>query len=344
MAESLLDSLPGILFATDQTNKLNEYVKDNIDDSLFIFFHYTPDIIKPYSYDGKYLTGVSNLYKLIKDSGWVLEKSNEILDDSSVKELKKYIDIIHLLREVQHHSVRADNKLKLQAAEKWWSNVGVKSQSQRPESTEDYQKALDGLEKLGLSLMKESENFVKNVSKLNETQKKAAIKTWTEVIIQRYVTERNLFICAIDIYQKYSQKNERKKSNDIIISYFTNEYYCLISAQKNNIQLYSLPKYRKLVDNYVEKKLKLFRDNYNLDFEKIEDLIDDIKNDHKKYIDIFFDNILSGLIKDALNQEKTLEIDSIVKVILEKDTTAELISDEGKSIKIENVRYFNLNV
>lgn len=342
MAEkNLLDSLPGILFADDQANKLNEYVKENIDGSLFLFLHYTPDTIKPYSYDGKYIMGVSNLYKLIKDSGWVLEKNDKILKDGSVKALKNYINTIHLLREVQNHNVRADNAIRLQAAEKWWSDAGV--ESQRPESEEDYQKALSELEKLGKSLIKESEYFVKNVSKLDEAKRKVAITTWTEEIISRYVKERNLFQYSINIYQKYSAKHERKKWNNVIVSYFINDYYCLRNAEKNGILLYSLPKYKKMVDGYTGSKLNLFKVKYGLNLKNIDDLIDDIECDQEKYINLFFEKVLSELIKEAVKETGTLEIDTVCEYILDKTITVELKNDDAAPFKIENVKCFDLD-
>lgn len=339
--KNLLDSLPGILFADNQASKLNEYVKENIDGSLFLFLHYTPDTIKPYSYDGKYIMGVSNLYKLIKDSGWVLEKSDKILKDGSVKDLKSYINTIHMLREVQNHNVRADNAIRLQAAEKWWSDAGV--ESQRPESEEDYQKALSGLEKLGRSLIKESENFVKNVSKLDEAERKVAINTWTEEIISRYVKERNLFQYSINIYQEYSAKHETKKWNNVIVSYFFNDYYCLRNVEKNGRVLYSFPKYKKMVDGYIVSKLNLFNEKYGLDFKKIEDLINDIECYQEKYINLFFEKVLSELIKEAVKETRTLEIDSVCKYILEKTFTVELKNDDATHFKVENVKCFNLN-
>lgn len=339
--KNLLDSLPGILFAEDQARKLNEYVKENIDDSLFLFLHYTPDIIIPYSYDGKYFIGVSNLYKLIKDSGWVLEKSDKILKDGSVKALKSYINTIHLLREVQNHNVRADNAIRLQSAEKWWSDAGVKSK--RPESEEDYQKALSGLEKLGRSLIKESESFVKNVSKLDGAERKVAINTWTEEIISRYVKERNLFQYSINIYQKYSAKHDKKKWNDVIVSYFINDYYCLRKEERNGIMLYSLPKYKKMVDGYIVSKLNRFKGKYGLDFKRIEDIINDIEYDQEKYINLFFEEVLSGLIKEAVKETGTLEIDTVCKYILEKTITVELKNDDTAPFKVDNVKCFDLD-
>ena len=291
MAEKIiLGSLPGILFADDQAKKINEYVKQNIDDSLFLFLHYTPDTIKPYSYDGKYFTGVSNLYKLIKVSGWVLEKSDEILDAGSVKNLKSCINTIHLLREVQNHNVRADNKMKLHEAKKWWSDAGVKSQ--RPETEEDYKNALTELEKLGSSLIKESVIFVNNVSKLNSDEKETAIITWTDTVINRYIKERNLFIYAINIYQKYSTKRDTNKWKDIILSYYTNDYCHLISKEYAGSPLYKNPtlgkNYKIMVDNYIKEKLKKFKQDYDIEFIKIEDLYNDINNKKNYYIDLFF--------------------------------------------------------
>lgn len=340
---NLLDPLSGILFSDDQAKQLNEYVRTKIDSSLFLFLNYTPDIIKPYSYDGRYLMGVSNLYKLIKDSGWVLEKSDKILDNKeSVKKMKEYIKTIHTLRTVQNHNIRNDNVLpELYKAEKWWSQTGV--MSQMPVSEDDYKKALMGLEDLGSSLMKEAEDFVDNVSKLNIPKKEAAIKTWTDAIIDRYTKERNLFSHAIVIYQKYSTATNiysLKKADDIIVSYFINDYYCLCKEERLGRRLYSIEKYKNMVDNHVKKK---FKENYALDFDRIEDLINDIDNNKEKYINLFFDKELCKLIKKAVKEIKELEIDSITNYILELTTSIELMNEEGNRFKVENVKCFDLN-
>ena len=342
--KNLLDSLPGILFANDQAELLNEYVKERIDGSLFLFLHYTPNIIKPCSYDGKYLMGVSNLYKLIKDSGWVLEKSNIILDNNSVRELKRCIDTIHLLRTVQNHNIRADNKMKLLEAEKWWSDAGVKSQ--RPETEEDYKNVLTKLELLGSSLIKESEIFVNNVSKLNGSEKEVAITTWKEQIIDRYIKERTLFIYAINIYQKYSTKHDKKKWEEIILSFFINDYYQLISKEYNGSPLYYNSsygkKYKRLVDGYTKEKIDNLNKEYGLDIKSIESLIEDINRNHNKYINIFFEKALIKLIKEVVEKTYALEIDTVCKYILEREMIVELKNDDGTSCSIENVQCFNL--
>lgn len=343
MAEnSPLVALPGILFANDRAEKLNEIVRTKIDSSLFLFLNYTPDIIKPYSYDGKYLMGVSNLYKLIKDTGWVLEKSGKILgSESVVRNLKSCINTIYALRAVQNHNIWNDYNLpELYKAEKWWYQAGVISQ--RPVSEDDYQKALTGLEALGSSLIKEVEDFVDNVSKLNSPKKEKAIEIWTDAIIGRYTKERNLFTHAIVIYQKYSTAtniNRRKKADDIIVSYFINDYYCLCKEERLGRRLYSLEKYKNMVDNHVKKK---FKENYGLEFDIIEDLINDIYNNKEKYIKLFFEKALGGLIKEALVQKGSLEIDTVCEYILEKNETIELSTDEGKGYKVEDIKCFDL--
>lgn len=322
MAEnSPLVALPGILFANDRAEKLNEIVRTKIDSSLFLFLNYTPNIINPYSYDGKYLMGVSNLYKLIKDTGWVLEKSGKILgSESVVGNLKSCINTIYALRAVQNHNIWNDYNLpELYKAEKWWYQAGVISQ--RPVSEDDYQKALTGLEALGSSLIKEVEDFVDNVSKLNSHKKEKAIEIWTDAIIVRYTKERNLFTHAIVLYQKYSPAtniDKRKKVDDIIVSYFINDYYCLRYKEYNGIILYSKPIYKKSVDTYIDSKLNKFKKDYGLDIVNIADLINDIKNDKEKYLNLFFEHILGGLIKEALVQKGSLEIDTVCEYILKK--------------------------
>jgi hypothetical protein len=332
----ILDSSHGILFADSQAKDLNKLVEQKIDKSLFLFFHYTPDIIIPPNPDGQYLMGVSNLYKLVKDSGWVLEKSGKICNQQTnyySTELKKCIEDIHLLREVQNHNVHQNNKIKIQQAEYWWKTAGISKN--RPETIEDYEKILAKLEKLGDSLIKECGNFIEAVSSLSPTAKATSIEKWGEIIIDRYLKEKNLFFNEIIIYMEFSIHKYRQKAYEIILSFFTNDYKCLISREFNGYPLYYDDKlgkkYKKSVDDYAKEKISKINQKYKFQLKDMEDLFHDIDDDPLKYINIFFEYELKDLLNEAVKSTKTLELDSLCKCIIERTITISLKIDSSES-------------
>lgn len=339
---ALISSLPGILFDNAKAEALNKFVKEKVDKSLFLFYHYTPDILIPPNPDGKYFMGVSNLYKLVKDAGWVLENSGKICGKNFryySPDLKKQIEIIHLLREIQNHNTRQDNKLKIQQAENWWQSAGIFSQ--RPQSVQDYEKILIKLEKLGESLMTEALDFITHISKLPTNKKNIAIETWKDEIIKRYIKERHLFEYSINMYKKYFLKCNRKKHIDIITSYFIYDYYTLRNEERHGVKLYSNQEYKKAVENYAKQKIDDINKHYNLALMDINDLASSIHDKKQKYINIFYKYILQSLLCEASKEENTLELDSLCKNILEKTKTITLTID-GKSIPIKNISYFDI--
>lgn len=88
--------------------------------------------------------------------------------------------------------------------------------------------------------------------------------------------------------------------------------------------------------------MNLFKKKYGLDFKRIEDLINDIDYDQEKYINLFFEEVLSELIKEAVKETGTLEIDTVCEYILEKTNTVELKNDDAAPFKVENVKCFDL--
>lgn len=78
-----------LLFSPAEADRLNNRVKSEIADHLFLFINYSPNYLIPPSVDAKYRLAVENLYSIFKDTAWVILNFSEIYTGKSKKNQEK---------------------------------------------------------------------------------------------------------------------------------------------------------------------------------------------------------------------------------------------------------------
>lgn len=176
-----------IVFYPDAADHLNDFVSRKIAAHLFIFCHYDPEISPVFGADAKYIRGVMNLYKLVFDASIVgnldvLARKYAI--QYAAGDIRNILDIIQALRTVEGHNVR--DEAVCRRRDRWLLQmVGTEHIT----SMDDYEKALAGLEKMGMRLHNLLYAYVKNASLCK--RKNEMVCSWENLILDFYSRKSN---------------------------------------------------------------------------------------------------------------------------------------------------------
>lgn len=302
-----------VLFKSDETNKLNDIVRNEISQNLFIFCNYEPtppEITNDFG--GLFLLEISNFYKLLIDSGWIIKKfiyiysGQEQCNISSLPFTKQDINNIFLtLRDLRTgfcHNVSHNNgdDIIINKIKEWFSQHKLNA------TNIDYPDCVKQIDDDAKKVIIVCNQFINCIKEMSDSDKKAAIERWKSVIIEHYKKKRDIFINIVGSY--YLAKNaqsypkniydfKQKIVNEIILSYFTYDFEQYL-YKINNLSVKEPKKLNPIIkliyDTWNKRACDLFNTaDYNLLYPKTN-------QDKEKLIDLFFEKALENVIKDTL--------------------------------------------
>lgn len=174
-----------IIFSPDVADELNEAAK-KIAPHFFVFCNYTPNLLSPLYADGKFLLGVLNLYKLTNDAS-LAKGICDIAKKQGWCSLSDKLGNIIWQSEFLRGALAHNNSLGVNShSSLWLYNRWVKEKTGKSKLTtlNDYNQALEALEKLGQDFSISLAEFMDQVSK-SATQA-GIIKEWEKKIVFFY--------------------------------------------------------------------------------------------------------------------------------------------------------------
>lgn len=353
-----------LLFSPAEADRLNNRVKSEIADHLFLFINYSPNYLIPPSVDAKYRLAVENLYSIFKDTAWVILNFSEIYTgkskkksieerdfskDVDTKTIRSIFQIISDLRTIHGHTSATTDIMLTGRCEQWFSNF---LKYKKPQTIDDYEILTNELKKYADIIVTECEKFIDKVKK--SKNKAAIVGRWEDAVIKRYTLSQDMFRQAI--YKYYYIQNSSTGVfdtslvngcvNRIITSYYYFDYQILMDKVdipsipipikvflKKQAAAISKTRTNKLSEEIKDLKLtcldELFLSNLNAD-------------NYKKIHDYFFKNDLEVLIREQLtdSDKKSLDIDDLVIAILE-NTKNEIVLPNEKKLSLKR---FKINI
>ncbi len=299
-----------VLFKADEATKLNDTVKNEISSNLFIFCNYEPTPKITNDPGGLFLLEISNFYKLLVDSGWVIKKFAYIYSGKersyashlpfAQQDIDKIFFMLKNLRTGFFHNVSHNNgdDIIINIIKAWFSLH--KSNS----IAIDYTNCIKNIDDDAKIVIEICKHFIDCVKKMPNAEREAAIERWKSVIIDYYKEKRDIFINMVGSYYLFKNAQPSPKKiydfkqrtvNEIIRSYFTYDFEQHLDRIKNlpvkDAKILT-PVLRSIYDNWDNRANELFgTKDYNLFY--------DVKN-KKQLIDLFFENELDNVINDTL--------------------------------------------
>lgn len=319
-----------ILSKADEANKINDTVRNEISQNLFIFCNYEPIPHKLTNDPGGFLLlKINNLYKLLVDSGWVIKKfayiysgqdnpSNPPFDSCSINDI--YATLKNL-RTGFCHNVSHNNgdDIIISQIKLWFSKNRSSS------SGSDYTDCVKQIDDYAKKIIDVCNQFINCVKALPDADKESIVERWKGVIIEHYKNKQDFLIRLIGNYYlvKNTQQYSKKIYNiakEIILSYFTYDFEQYLD-RINNLPFKDNRKLSPILKSIDDAKKKraydLFKtEDFNLFYPKNY-------NDEKKLIDLFFEKELGNVINDTLKivPDCSLLPQHILNEILDKTET-----------------------
>ena len=141
-----------IAFTDIPVRELNEMVRCQIAEHLFIACKYDPNVVKVYSEDARYIAGILNLYKFFIDAS-ICNKMRRLCEmhgaGPEYEKLKEIIDTICMLRSVIAHNVDGNEDEGTNESEynNWTAAVIGKHSI---EGSDDFRRAGECIEQYGI--------------------------------------------------------------------------------------------------------------------------------------------------------------------------------------------------
>ncbi len=306
------EKVMSILFENDEANIINDDVKSKISPNLFVFCNYEPTPKITDDICGLFLLKVSNFYKLLVDSGWVVKKlgyiysgkesSNSKFLPFSNKDVENIYKIVRDLRTGFFHNISDKNGDNLVINHiKGWFDLHTKKDGI------DYKECIEAIDGDAETIIDVCKKFVECVEKMSDADREAAIERWKSVIIEHYTQKQDMFFNMLRSYyfSKHpeitsQQWNKKAEGYRIVLSYFTYDLKQYNDKIKNIPS--TLKETIKLKDNYsIESRtVGENRAKYLFDSEDINLLYPKDDNEKKKLVDKFFENELENAINDIL--------------------------------------------
>lgn len=341
-----------VLLEAKEANEINDIVRNEISSNLFIFCNYEPTHSEiTNDSGGLFLLKVSNFYKLIVDSGWVIKQFAYIysgeekkINYSSLPFAKQDIDKIRFtlndLRTGFCHNVSRYNgdNIIIHNITEWVNQYKLKG-------SRDYSKCIKRIDDDAQTIIDGCKQFIDGVKNLPDADREAAIGRWKSVIIEHYKEKHDIFINLLGNY--YLVKNAKlypkdiyyfkRTVNEIILSYFTYDLKQYQQAIQEKIEILRVkdPKTIAFISKSIDEVKKqraygLFEtEDYNSLYPK-----DDIGK--KELIDLFFEKELEKVINDVLNNSNCslLPQDIFNEVFDKTETTFEAFKTPFKRFDI----------
>lgn len=235
------------LLSSRLCDDINNQVKEKVDKGLFVFMHYNLQIVPVCSYQGKFLMGVNNFYKIMVDAS-VCKNINKIVVS---KTYEKHIDIINKhfrlasnLRTPLGHNLSSalGNEQPLKSLHKWLKKEsGIIDINDMKD--EDYQKPFEALSRCAENTIISWEEIIDLVS--CDKDKDNIIGRWYDEIINKYVNKNSI--------------NSKKIIEQLIFKYYIEKY----SPNKKGSR-YTCNEWLKTVyegnNKYINENGKLWRE------------------------------------------------------------------------------------
>ena len=186
-----------LLFYRDGAEELNALVQERIAPHLFLLCNYEPDSVRIFGDDGRFLKGVANLYKFVVDAGLIgrLKRLDGKLGGSLGRKCRDVFGnlqdcqaLVQDLRTNFAHNVSEESGTGdvRRRAQQWLRNA---IQKEEPTQAEDYQPAVEALEKLAERVYSLASTLVDELSQAYE--KEELIRQWEGLILEFYDSSTN---------------------------------------------------------------------------------------------------------------------------------------------------------
>lgn len=206
-------SIP-VVSATD-AQALNLAVQRAIDPRLFLFCNFEPTVSYAISEDGKYLTGIQDLYKFALDSNCVIKHYWKFIPDENrhqFERLRETLDNIRMLRSVADHNQSEHNgKLERKRLEDYsrWLNGYINKPE--PESQEDFSKLNQVLQDMAKDLLADLGTFIECVR--NAPKKSDIVNSWIDETLRWYCSNTKTDIYIGQLMDTYISKAIAKEGS-----------------------------------------------------------------------------------------------------------------------------------
>jgi hypothetical protein len=172
-----------ILFSAEESDRINARVQEEIAPHLFLVCNYAPNRYPVQSEDARFVVGMLNLYKFVKDASIVDKiiymdwEQQDHLNDS----FKDNIKTVSALRQIYCHneSEISGNDADIRTVDDW-----MQMPASTEDHTEDYKELNRKLQGLADEIIAEIDQFIGNVA--NSDHKDEVIAAWENEIGQFY--------------------------------------------------------------------------------------------------------------------------------------------------------------
>lgn len=201
------------LFTSPEVVKqLNDRVRDEIDERLFLTMNFKLPLDKPLSASGKYQQYVQILYRFAIDASCVITRAyNYVRQYLSAPEQAKLghlrngdvstpIGCAQLVRTILDHNVSDQNGLFEQEQERvyrQWVADALDDGKDMPETEEDYDRLCVVLEAMAELLVDALNEFITAITKLSPQDKQSIVNRWIEDTLKWYAkgdTRRDIYL------------------------------------------------------------------------------------------------------------------------------------------------------
>lgn len=332
--------MKSIVFSPEAAELLNGKVASKIAPHLFLVCNYEPEQILLFGTDAKFVQGGLNLYRFVIDAS-IIHEIDKIAKKCNIgydRSLKDYIRDISIIRTAFSHNLSQKNGTGYQqeAYNEWLKRAINKDQIM---AAEDYEKALEKLEKMGADIYRILDRFLDKAAGVQD--KNALISVWEETIISFYLkkSNENIFLGQMrDAYLsrcvngKIEKKNLKYNIAKWFQSFFCQKHEDRIKELENILRLYG-SRMRKDDILKVEKDIDLHKSS--LDAIKTQVATAICYGDQSRVSVYAYQQYYLANLKDKLNN-----ILSVVKctngTMLPEDMLQQLIEEEFKGIRGED--------
>lgn len=180
------------LLSNKECERINEYIRKNIDSRLFVFRHYNPESYKVFGIDARFLKEVANYYKMMLDASLCKKFAHEILQNNyhkyeeDIKILKDNYRLANCLRTALAHNQSSEdyNDDEMKGSKEWLrKTIGFMDADEITDAGQ-YEEPIEKLEKNACDVIEAMNNIIRLVERDDDRAK--IVDEWINSILEEY--------------------------------------------------------------------------------------------------------------------------------------------------------------
>ena len=193
-----------MLFSAEPVTELNRLVQSQLASHLFLCCNYNPLKVSGLSEDGKFFPAITNLYRIVSDCSCIVKRLNKfsypVADREVLKELKRSVEFIDMLRSVvTHNNSRYNGRREAEKIDDYHCWIQKILGKQEPDCPNDYAALLAELNLIGDKVYSLLEKCI--ISASTHAHKEEIIKEWESFILDWYCgknVKRDIFLGVLE--------------------------------------------------------------------------------------------------------------------------------------------------